>query len=249
MLSPAPSSPVERNGAARLTRIASPCFLQVGLVYGLWIGFAIACAGTFLGEMACYILFRVSSARSNREARRADLLSIPIAPATPCTPYPFRVTYLPPLAVLLHGESSKVSHALGGLYRRAPRANLRSHRVEEKSVFYACLARLMREGGLWIITVVRFSALPGEFWRSSTPTSLTSSRSLETGHVVTAIQSTVGMSIWIYSIAVAISLPKQLAVVYLGVMFGETAQVSDPATIHKQRIISLSVFFGTGELP
>lgn len=53
------------------------------------------------------------------------------------------------------------------------------------------------------------------------------------------------MSVWIYSIAVAISLPKQLAVVYLGVMFGETAQVSDPATIHKQRIISLSVFFGT----
>lgn len=46
-------------------------------------------------------------------------------------------------------------------------------------------------------------------------------------------------------VAVLVTLPKQLAVVYLGVMFGETAQVSDPATIHKQRIISLSVFFGT----
>ncbi|ORY58007.1 snare associated Golgi protein-domain-containing protein [Leucosporidium creatinivorum] len=138
--------------------------LVVGLIWGLWVGFAIACAGTFLGELGCYVMFR----------------------------YFFTE---------------------------------KAQKIEEKSVFYACLARLMRDGGLWIIIVIRFSAVPG--------------------HVVTAIQSTVGMSIWVYSIAVAVSLPKQLAVVYLGVMFGETSGVADPATIHKQRIISLSVFFGT----
>lgn len=46
--------------------------------------------------------------------------------------------------------------------------------------------------------------------------------------VVTAIQSTVGMSVWWYSIAVVASLPKQLAVVYLGVIFGQTDAVTSP---------------------
>ena len=56
------------------------------------------------------------------------------------------------------------------------------HRVEQKSIFYACLARMQREGGIVIISVVRFSVIPG--------------------HVVTAIQSCSGMSWWMYSIAV-----------------------------------------------
>lgn len=38
--------------------------LVIGLIWGLWIGFAITCAGTFLGEMGCYIMFRVSATRS-----------------------------------------------------------------------------------------------------------------------------------------------------------------------------------------
>lgn len=63
--------------------------------------------------------------------------------------------------------------------------------MEEKSVYYACLARLMREGGLGILIIIRFSAVPG--------------------HVVTAIQSTVGVSWWLYSLAVIASLPKQFS--------------------------------------
>lgn len=44
----------------------------------------------------------------------------------------------------------------------------KANEVEEKSVFYACIARLMRDGGLWIIIVVRFSAVPGEpSWRAA----------------------------------------------------------------------------------
>jgi hypothetical protein len=39
-------------------------------------------------------------------------------------------------------------------------------RIEEASVFYACIARLMRDGGLWIIIVVRFSAVPGALRRA-----------------------------------------------------------------------------------
>lgn len=76
------------------------------------------------------------------------------------------------------------------------------------------------------------------------------------------------MSIWIYSIAMSVplppppwtdmhadrvclplasivSLPKQLAVVWLGYEFGVNKHNSDPAKAKEQKIISLSVFFGT----
>lgn len=138
--------------------------LVVGLIWGVWKGFAIACAGTFIGEVACYYVFRY----------------------------------------FLTGHAAK---------------------IERKNVFYACVARMMRHGSLWIIIVVRFSAVPG--------------------HVVTAIQSTVGMSIWIYSIAIIVSLPKQLAVVWLGYEFGVNKQTADPSKVHQQKVISLSVFFAT----
>ncbi|GAA6032657.1 hypothetical protein JCM8097_004865 [Rhodosporidiobolus ruineniae] len=132
--------------------------LVIGLIWGIWIGFAITCAGTLIGEVLCFFLFKYLL--TNRAAQ-----------------------------------------------------------VEEKSIFYACIARLMRHGGLWIIIVVRFSAIPG--------------------HVVTAIQSTVGMSVWIYSIAVIVSLPKQLAVVYLGAQFGAT-DANGKKTSHSG--VSLAVF-------
>lgn len=42
-----------------------------------------------------------------------------------------------------------------------------------------------------------------------------------------------------------VSLPKQLAVVWLGYEFGVNKHNSDPAKAKEQKIISLSVFFGT----
>lgn len=33
-------------------------FDQIGIFWGPWIGFGIASAGTFVGEMLCYIVFR-----------------------------------------------------------------------------------------------------------------------------------------------------------------------------------------------
>ncbi|GAA5897928.1 VTT domain-containing protein [Sporobolomyces salmoneus] len=135
--------------------------LVVGLIWGLWIGFAIACVGTFVGEMLCFFVFKYLLTKKAQE-------------------------------------------------------------VEQKSIFYACLARLQREGGIFIISLVRFSIIPG--------------------HVVTALQSCSGMSWWKYSIAVIISLPKQLAVVWLGELFGETGN----GEAQKQsRAISLTVFFVT----
>ncbi|ORY57999.1 hypothetical protein BCR35DRAFT_256918, partial [Leucosporidium creatinivorum] len=70
-------------------------------------------------------------------------------------------------------------------------------RIEEQNIYYACLARLMGQGGVFMVTLIRYSAIPG--------------------HVITALQSTVGMPLWVYMIAVLLSMPKGFAFVYLGV--------------------------------
>jgi hypothetical protein len=90
----------------------------------------------------------------------------------------------------------------------------RAKKFEEKSRLYAGLAHVMRRDGLWMITLVRWSYLPG--------------------HLVTCIQSTIGISVWIFGIACAISLPKQLALVYLGVLFGDTHKLDNQGKSESQ---------------
>lgn len=90
----------------------------------------------------------------------------------------------------------------------------RAKKFEEKSRLYAGLAHVMRRDGLWMITLVRWSYLPG--------------------HLVTCIQSTIGISVWIFGIACAISLPKQLALVYLGVLFGDTHKLDNEGKTESQ---------------
>ncbi|KAI5475730.1 hypothetical protein MNV49_000892, partial [Pseudohyphozyma bogoriensis] len=136
--------------------------LAVGVIYGLGIGFIIACLGTFLGELATFYAFRY-----------------------------------------LFAEKAK--------------------QIEAKQVAYSCLAKLMREGGLKMIILVRFSAVPG--------------------HVTTAVQSTVGMSVWIYSIAAIVSLPKQFALVYLGVVFGQTGGTLEEWRKTHSEEVPLSVYY------
>ena len=71
-----------------------------GIVWGLWIGFGIVCAGTFLGEVGNFYAFK----------------------------YCLR------------------SYAM---------------RLEDKEPSYACLAHIVREGGFFLIFVIRLSAIPG----------------------------------------------------------------------------------------
>lgn len=95
----------------------------------------------------------------------------------------------------------------------------KAKQIEESSIYYACVARLMGQGGVWMVTVVRYSAIPGEL---AAPFSSSESKliSASEGHVITAIQSTVGMAFWLYLVAVVLSLPKAYAFVYLGVALG-----------------------------
>ncbi|OXG72222.1 cytoplasmic protein [Cryptococcus neoformans A2-102-5] len=74
-----------------------------------------------------------------------------------------------------------------------------AEKYEKNNINYACLAHVVREGGFFIIFVARLSAIPG--------------------HFTTAVFATCGMNIWIFTLAAILSLPKQLIVVYLGVMF------------------------------
>ncbi|KAJ7629500.1 Fungalysin metallopeptidase-domain-containing protein [Mycena polygramma] len=128
-----------------------------GLVWGLWIGFAIVCAGTFIGEVGNFYAFKWC-------------------------------------------------------------CRARGEKMERTQIPYACLARCVRDGGFKIALIARFSAIPG--------------------HFTTAVFSTCGMNIFVFSIAAILSLPKQFITVYLGVILESSGAGT---TTTKSKIISDSV--------
>lgn len=131
-----------------------------GVVWGLWIGFAIVAAGTFLGELGNFYAFKYC-------------------------------------------------------------CRARGDKLEKTNMQYGCLARVVREGGFKIALVARFSAIPG--------------------HFTTAVFATCGMSVWTFALAAFLSLPKQLATVYIGVIIeGSGTKETVP-----QRIASYSVITAT----
>ncbi|RDX41842.1 hypothetical protein OH76DRAFT_1489163 [Lentinus brumalis] len=73
----------------------------------------------------------------------------------------------------------------------------RGEKAEQKNLRYALLSEVIREGGLVMAVMVRYSAVPS--------------------HLTTAIFATAGLGMWTFLIAAFAALPKQLATVYLGV--------------------------------
>ncbi|KAH7879436.1 uncharacterized protein C8R40DRAFT_1035944, partial [Lentinula edodes] len=124
-----------------------------GLVWGLWIGFAIVAAGTFIGEIGNFYAFKYC-------------------------------------------------------------CRARGEKMEKTNISYACLAKVVRDGGFKIALIARLSAIPG--------------------HFTTAVFSTCGMNVFVFSIAAILSLPKQFITVYLGVILGEAAGQEST----KQKLIS-----------
>jgi len=100
-------------------------------------------------------------------------------------------------------------------------------KMEHKNVQYECLATLMRRRGIGIICCVRLSAIPS--------------------HLVTAIQSTIGINFWIYELAIFASLPKQLILVFLGALFYETGTgpKGQERKLNKGNLISFIVLLVT----
>ncbi|KIY63711.1 hypothetical protein CYLTODRAFT_493693 [Cylindrobasidium torrendii FP15055 ss-10] len=125
-----------------------------GLVWGLWIGFGIVCAGTFIGEVGNFYAFKYC-------------------------------------------------------------CRARGEKLERTNISYACLARVVRDGGFRIALIARLSAIPG--------------------HFTTAVFSTCGMGIFVFSIAAILSMPKQFITVYLGVILHQSSSGTQDT---KSRIIS-----------
>ena len=92
-----------------------------GLVWGLWVGFAIVCAGTFLGELGNFLYVSVEPTfRSFIELTWCDCCSA---------------------------------------FKYCCRA--RGEKLEREKIMYACLARIVRDGGFKIALIARYSAIPG----------------------------------------------------------------------------------------
>ncbi|KAL3305285.1 cytoplasm protein [Colletotrichum asianum] len=117
--------------------------LLCGVVYGLWIGFAIVAAGTFIGEIGTWFAFK---------------------------------------------------HTL----RR------KAQKLERTNLNYGALARLTRDGGFWIVFIIRFSVIPS--------------------HFSTAVFSTCDVKFWHFAVSTFLTLPKQIILVYLGVLLVEKKQ-------------------------
>ncbi|KAI9052884.1 hypothetical protein LZ554_003156 [Drepanopeziza brunnea f. sp. 'monogermtubi'] len=117
--------------------------LLVGVVWGLWVGFAIVAVGTFLGEVGTWYAFK----------------------------YAFR--------------------------RKAMK-------LEKTNITYGALARLARDGGFWIILLIRFSVIPT--------------------HISTAVFSTTDVKFWHFAMATFLTSPKQITIVYVGVLLTQKKQ-------------------------
>lgn len=95
-----------------------------------------------------------------------------------------------------------------------------AERYERKSLNYACMAYIVREGGFLVILLARLSAIPG--------------------HFTTAVFATVGMNFFMFTIATLLSMPKQLVVVYLGVAIESSGSGTEST---QSKIIKYAVVF------
>ncbi|KAH7125541.1 snare associated Golgi protein-domain-containing protein [Dendryphion nanum] len=133
--------------------------LLCGVIYGLWIGFAVVAAGTFIGEVGTWFAFKYTLRR-------------------------------------------------------------KAIKLERTNLNYGALARLTRDGGFLIVLIIRFSAIPS--------------------HFSTAVFSTCDVKFWHFLVSTFLSLPKQIFLVYLGVLL-----VQEKKDNMTQTIMFVSVFVVT----
>ncbi|KAJ8519202.1 hypothetical protein ONZ45_g3857 [Pleurotus djamor] len=140
-----------------------------GLVWGLWIGFGIVAAGTFLGEVGNFYAFKYC-------------------------------------------------------------CRSRGEKLERTNTSYACLAKVVRDGGFRIALAARLSAIPG--------------------HFTTAVFSTCGMNIFVFSLAAILSLPKQFITVYLGVMLeqSESGQSTSTSKLISNIVLGITILITIGSM-
>lgn len=94
---------------------------------------------------------------------------------------------------------------------------------ERKNIHYACMAEMVRDGGFWVMFLARLSAIPG--------------------HFTTAVFATVGMNIFIFTLAAILALPKQLLIVYLGVAIKNSGNGTEDTKSKVIKYVVLAISF------
>jgi uncharacterized membrane protein YdjX (TVP38/TMEM64 family) len=155
--------------------------LLCGVVYGLWIGFAIVAAGTFIGES------------------KSSHISLPPYLKADCN---------------LVGTWYAFKHAFRNKALKLERTNLN----------YGAMARLTRDGGFFIVLIIRLSAIPA--------------------HFSTAVFSTCDVKFWHFVVATFFSLPKQLVLVYLGVLLVQESNDDLVKTLMFGAIFIVTIIMG-----
>ncbi|KAI0350416.1 hypothetical protein OH77DRAFT_1431025 [Trametes cingulata] len=107
---------------------------------------------------------------------------------------------------------------LGNFYAFKWCCTARGKKMEEKRLTYALYAQVVREGGLVVPTIMRLTFIPG--------------------HLLTAIFSTCGMSLWGFFVSATLSLPKQLATTYIGV--AQSTNGNSPKTSGIKAVVVLA---------
>ncbi|KIK64263.1 hypothetical protein GYMLUDRAFT_241440 [Collybiopsis luxurians FD-317 M1] len=79
----------------------------------------------------------------------------------------------------------------------------RAQKYEKKQIQYACLSKILREGGFKIAVAARYSIIPP--------------------HITTAVFASSGIGFFTFLAAAVCSLPRQLVIVYTGVLFEDEA--------------------------
>ena len=96
----------------------------------------------------------------------------------------------------------------------------RGRKFEEKQLRYAMYSQIVREGGLKVPIIMRFSLIPGHCASCSAVGYLLGCSHACGGWftVTTAVFATCGMSFWCYSVAALASMPGIFVMVYVGVI-------------------------------
>ncbi|QRV81721.1 Golgi apparatus membrane protein TVP38 [Ceratobasidium sp. AG-Ba] len=103
-----------------------------------------------------------------------------------------------------------------------PRAE-KLEKVDGRTPRFAALARVIREGGFWVALLVKYSAFPS--------------------HITSALFATCGVSFSMFFLVLVLSLPRQLANVYFGVLSAEAARGrnSDEDTILSYTALGVTI--------
>ncbi|ORY57838.1 snare associated Golgi protein-domain-containing protein [Pseudomassariella vexata] len=96
-------------------------------------------------------------------------------------------------------------------------------KMERTNLNYGAMARITRDGGFWIVFIIRLSVIPS--------------------HFSTAVFSTCDVKFWHFTVSTFLTLPKQLILVYLGVLLVQQGKQDSNSTI--KTVVFIAAFIIT----